>query len=595
MSFNGYGRAPAQQGLAGPADEPGGAARPFRAYSWLGAAGVALSLLVMIAVSLARASWMLPTLPMPRTGPPYELAGWHLQQGDVTVALWIAALAGGAGLAAALVAVRRGARPPLGAILVAAAVVVAVLTILPPAGSTDSLDYMAFGRIVVLGHTPYVMVPWDLMRLHDVVAKSIPVEWDKNPTPYGPAATVEEYLAARLGGLSAARIVFWLKLWNAVAFGLVALIADRLLRSRPAERLRAHLLWTVNPLLIWQLIAAAHLDVLAAAAGLLGLVVATGISPESGIRPRAGRLLLAGALIGLAADVKITFLLYGLGLAWALRRYPAGWATAALGMLAVLLPSYAWFGPPALHSVIARDDKTTADNFYQLFSRAHQGFLMQHVDLIATILVVSLVILALRYLPGRAAASPAIFAALTLSVAFLFVWQYQLPSYDAMIVCLLILVPATALDWLVLLRLTAGTIALMPGNPEPIRQHVLSRITYYELNWVVPGVLVGAVAGLIGLCLVGVRQSRRAPAPARSAAGFAQPPLAVAGPAAAGAPGPVVTSGPADPDALDLKADPAPAAGLAGTEDRAPGADVPPIDLDQAIDLGRQQRAVSSD
>jgi hypothetical protein len=174
MSFNGYGLTPA---------------RPARACTWLGAAGIAVSLLIMIAVSLARASWMLPALPMPRTGPPWELAGWHLQQGDVTVALWASALAGGLGLAAGLVAVRRGARPPLRLLLVAAALAVAVLTVLPPAGSTDALDYMAFGRIVVLGHTPYVMVPWDLMRLHDVVARSIPVEWDKNPTPYGPAAT----------------------------------------------------------------------------------------------------------------------------------------------------------------------------------------------------------------------------------------------------------------------------------------------------------------------------------------------------------------------------------------------------------------------
>jgi hypothetical protein len=582
MSFNGYGLTPA---------------RPARACTWLGAAGIAVSLLIMIAVSLARASWMLPALPMPRTGPPWELAGWHLQQGDVTVALWASALAGGLGLAAGLVAVRRGARPPLRLLLVAAALAVAVLTVLPPAGSTDALDYMAFGRIVVLGHTPYVMVPWDLMRLHDVVARSIPVEWDKNPTPYGPAATVEEYLAARLGGLSAARIVFWLKLWNSAAFALVAFTADRLLRSRPAARLRAHLLWTVNPLLIWQLIASAHLDVLAAAAGLLGLVVAAGIAPESGARPRAGRLLLGGALIGAAADVKITFLLYGLGLAWGLRRYPAAWAAAALGMLAVLLPSYAWFGPPAIHAVVARDDKTTADNFYQLFSRAHQGFLMQHVGLIATILVVSLVILALRYLPGRASAPPAIFAALTLSVAFLFVWQYQLPSYDAMIVCLLILVPATALDWLVLIRLTAGTIALMPGNPEPIRQHLMNRIFYYELNWVVPGVLLGAVAGLLGLCVAG---ARRSPAPAL---GLASPapgsaPPASAGPPPAAGPGPAApagTSAPAEAEGLDLQADPATAADLAGAADLAPGPELAPIDLDSAIERSSRRGSVSSD
>jgi hypothetical protein len=489
---------------------PVAAARPVRLSGWLGATGIAACLLVMIAVSLARASWMQPPLPVPATGPPFELAGWHLPQATVTIALWAATLAGGLGLAAALVAVRRGARPRVVPLLVAAAVVITILTVLPPAGSTDALDYMAFGRIVVLGHSPYVVVPFDLMRMHDAVARSLPLEWDKNPTPYGPAATAEQFLAARLGGLSAARIVFWLKAWNAVAFGLVAVAADRVLRSDPAARLRAHLLWTLNPLLIWQLIAAAHLDVLAAAAGTLGLIVASRWPATGQVSPpRLTRMLAAGSLIGLAADIKITFLLYGLGLAWALRRYPLAWATAVAGVLAVLVPSYAWFGAPAARSVLVRDDKTTADNFYQLFSRAQHGFLLLHVDLIATVLAVSLAVLALRYLPGRSAAPPAVFAALTLSVAWLFVWQYQLPSYDAMIVCLLILVPATALDWLVLLRLTAGTIALMPGNPQPIREHVLNRIYFYDLSWAVPVALAGAVAGLAGLCLSRAWQSRR--------------------------------------------------------------------------------------
>src|SRR5215469_13142693 len=195
---------------------------------------------------------------------------------------------------------------------------------------------MAFGRMVTLGHSPYVMVPWDLIHVHDAVGKSIPWEWGRYTTPYGPAATVEQFLAAKLGGTSAAQIVFWLKLANAVAFGAVALVADLLLRQDPAARLRAHLLWTINPLLIWQLIAAAHLDVLAAAAGLLGLLLASGwpTMPAPGTE-RLGRVLAGGALVGVAADIKITFLLFGLGLAWALRRSLTDCAASAAAMLAV--------------------------------------------------------------------------------------------------------------------------------------------------------------------------------------------------------------------------------------------------------------------
>jgi hypothetical protein len=492
--------------------------RLVRPYLWLAAAGIGSSLAVIVAVSLAHASWMGPPLPMPRVGPPVELTGWHLPLNAVAIALWLCAIAGGLGVTAGLIAVRRGARPPIRLLVITAAAVVAVLTLLPPVGSTDSLDYMAFGRMVTLGHSPYVMVPWDLIHMHDAVAKSIPWEWGKYTTPYGPAATVEQFLAAKLGGTSAAQIVFWLKLANAIAFGAVAFVADRLLRDDPAARLRAHLLWTINPLLIWQLIAAAHLDVLAAAAGMLGLVVAGGWPTVTALptiaalgRPRLSRVVAGGALVGLAADVKVSFVLFGLGLAWALRRYPASCLGAAAAMLAVLLPTYAWFGPPAIQAVQGRGNRTTADNFYQLFSSAQHGFLMRHVALFASVVVVGVAIVTLSRLPGRPAAQPAIFAALALSIAWLFVWQYQLPSYDAMVICLLILMPAGWLDWLVIIRLTAATIALMPGNPTPIQSHLLAKISYYDITLAVPIVLIIAVAALVVLCLVGPRRAAQPP------------------------------------------------------------------------------------
>jgi len=521
MSFDVPGHARLQPAPAHPAEQaaPG---RPARPYLWLAAAGIGSSLAVIMAVSLARGSWMGPPLPMPAVGPPVEVSGWRLPLNVVAVALWLCAIAGGLGVAAGLIAVRRGARPPIRLLLVTAAAVIAILTVLPSVGSTDSLDYMAFGRIMALGHSPYVMVPWDLIRAHDAVAKSIPWEWGRDTTPYGPAATVEEFIAAKLGGTSAAQIVFWLKLANGLAFGAVALVADRLLRHDRAARLRAHLLWTINPLLIWQLIAAAHLDVLAAAAGILGLVIAGGWPNAPALptitaagQPRLSRVLAGGALIGLAADVKVSFVLFGLGLAWALRRHPRSCLVAGCGMLAVLLPSYAWFGWPAIRSVERRGNRTTADNFYQLFSSAPHGFLLQHVDLIAAAIVVGVAVVTLTRLPGRGTAQPAIFAALALSIAWLFVWQYQLPSYDAMLICLLILVPAGWLDWLVIIRLTAGTIALMPGNPTPLPSHLLARISYYDISLAVPIVLLAAAAALILLCLLSAR--RPAPPPVAQA------------------------------------------------------------------------------
>jgi hypothetical protein len=519
MSFDVHRRAQNQPGS--PALAPP-TARSARVYVWVAAAGIGAALAIMIVASLTRASWTGPPLPMPRTGPPFQFTSWHIPLDDIAVALWLAAALGGLGVAAGLVAVRRGGRPPVRLLIVTAAIVVAILTVLPPAGSTDSLDYMAFGRMVVLGHSPYVMVPGALVRAHDAVAASVPSEWSTVTTPYGPAATVEQFLAARLGGTSAARIVFWLKLANAAAFGAVAYAADRLLRSDPARRLRAHLLWTVNPLLIWQLIAAAHLDVLAAAAGMLGLIITGGWPARTAAeRPQLGQILAAGALIGLAADIKINFVLFGLGLAWSLRRSPAACAASACAMLVVLLPSYAWFGPPALRSLAGRGNRATADNFYQLFSSSPHGSLMRHVGELAAVLVIGAAIVTLRHLPGRAATPPAIYAALALSTAWLFSWQYQLPSYEAMVICLLILVPPCWLDWLVIARLTAATIALMPGDLTPLQSHGMARIAADDITVAAPIVLLTALVALITLCLserLRARsqsaRARRRPAPA---------------------------------------------------------------------------------
>jgi hypothetical protein len=84
-----------------------------------------------------------------------------------------------------------------------------------------------------------------------------------------------------------------------------------------------------------------------------------------------------------------------------------------------------------------------------------------------------------------------------------FVWSYQLPWYDAMVICLLAVYPASRLDWLVLARVTFPTFALMPGNGGFPRQHVLAVITSDSLYYLAPGVLLAAVVALVWLALSG--------------------------------------------------------------------------------------------
>jgi hypothetical protein len=482
---------------------------PGQALGWLALACIGIALVIMVGADLVRQDWMYPPLRLPAGGFPFAATGLHVSRRLVVAGLWVAGGLGTAGVISGLLAARHGARLPLRAMLIAAGVVVAVLAVLPPAGSTDVLDYASYGRLVLLGHNPYVATP-HLLRVSDPgFGLSVPWRWQYQVSLYGPAATGEQYLAARLGGDSPARVVFWLKLWNAIGFGVVAFAADRMLRAHPARRLRAHLLWTLNPLLIWGLVAAGHLDVLAAAAGLLGLL-ALGPQPagrgfgwglkragldRAGLnRGELGRALLAGGLVGLAADIKINYLAFGLGLAWALRRRPAAFLVAAAGGLLVLAPTYAWFGKPAVTALFARRNKSTVDSFYRLLDlSAYRPYLGE----VAVVLLAALVLLLLWRLPAADPLRPALRPALALSVGWLVIWPYQLPWYDAMAICLLVLYPASALDWLVVTRLAVATLANMPGNPGKAPGHLLQVTDKFIVHTLAPVVLLTCAALLV--------------------------------------------------------------------------------------------------
>ncbi len=459
----------------------------------------------MIAASLNPGHWLAPSLAMPAIGPPWDVPPARIPVGIVAAGLWLAAVAGGAGVAAGLVAVRRGARFRPGLLVGAGLASVAILTVLPPAGSTDILDYATFGHIVTLGHSPYVWAPVHLRTDGSAFGAFVPREWDTHVTLYGPLATFEQYLAALLGGTNVARIVFWLKLWNAIAFAVVALTADRLLRHDEAARVRAHLLWTVNPLLLWGLIAAGHVDMVAAGSGLLGLLLLRpSESPRESPRDRQkiSQAFAAGLFLGTAADIKIPYVIFLAAAAWTLRREIKPLLVTVGAALAVLVPTYLWYGPPAVTAVLSRSSKVTADNFYQLFSGPH-GFVYRHLLDFALGGALALAALLLWRLPRTQSPVRALRLALALSCAWLFVWPYQLPWYDVMIVCLIVFYPASRLDWLVIARLTAGTVALIPGDPYLAGGHVIDWLSHEILTVWTPVVLLAGAGWLAWLCVSG--------------------------------------------------------------------------------------------
>lgn len=490
-----------------------GSALPTRILSWIAAAAIVASVLLMIAVSAAGPSVVVPVLPRTWPVPPLWFP-LHPSQLTATAMIYVAIVLGAAGVGCGLVAVRRGARPsPRMAVaaVVSAAAAVTVLAALPPAGSTDSLSYATYGRIAVLGHNPYVMTPAQLRRTGDPVGQQALRNWQHNPSLYGPVATASEWAAAKLGGTSIAYIVFWLKLLYTAAFAAIALALDRLLRGDPAARARAHLLWTVNPLMLWAVMAGAHVDGLAAALGFLGLLVARpclplasgSTSPEARLGP--ARALAAGMLVGAAAGVKMPLALLAIALGWSARHSVRTLAAAAAGAALVLVPGYLIAGRSALTDLLWRSGNlVTFDSFWRLFY-APFGYASEPggLEQIAVVACLAMAALLAWRLPSGPRGLPAIRPALVLTLAWLLVWPLQRPWYDVIAFCLLAVFPASRLDWLMLIRAVPTAMAVATGAAGGTRPRWVARMVDFigtslsrdvRLAAVVAAVLLSAAA-----------------------------------------------------------------------------------------------------
>jgi len=517
---------------------PPGSPELTRLLGALAAAAIAVSMLIIIVISAAGPNVSVPLMPRAAGGPPWWHA-LHLTATFVTGSLWAAMVLGCAGVIAGLVAVARGARPPVRAVLAAAFLAVAVVTVLPPAGSTDAISYAADGRMAVIGHSPYVMTPLQLRHSGDPIGRQIPFgeipsTWTTTVSVYGPVATGAEWAAAELGGSSLARITFWLKLEEALAFGAVILVLDRMLRADPAQRLRAHLLVSVNPLLLWEIVASAHVDGLAALFGLLGVAALQVRGPGRGLArepspgparaPAPGQIglrdaALSGLLIGVATGIKVEYALFGLAVAWACRRSVKPLAAAAAGFALAVVPAYLAAGTPALKVLVTRSPGITWDTMYQLFWRPVLGYTQfsvtsvpPHLELVAYLLFAAVAVLAVLRFPDPVPSLPAVTPALALSLAWLFVTAYQRPWYDVMALSLLALYSASRLDWVVLIRLLAGATVYVQAVQDPAEPHWLGDIAQFDGAWLTPGVRLLATLALVWLCLSGRWGWRSAPA-----------------------------------------------------------------------------------
>jgi hypothetical protein len=470
---------------------------------WISAAAIAISVLLMVAVLAAGPSAVVPVIP--RTWPAPPLWGQlHLSEVTVVALIYTAIVLGAAGVVGGLIAVRRGARPNLRLLLAGAVIAIAVLALLPPGGSTDSLSYAAYGRIALLGHNPYVMTPSQLRAIGDPIGLQTTRNWASDPSLYGPVAIVADWTAAKLGGTSIAYIVFWLKLMFAVSFGVIALALDRVLRGDPAARARAHLLWTVNPLMLWAVIGGDHIDGIGAGLGILGLLVARTATAGPGARIPPARALVAGLLVGAAIGIKAPYFPLGLALAWSCRNSVKAAAAACAGGVVALVPGYLIAGPAALKDLVRTGSNlVTFDSFWRLFYPPFgYSSMPRGLELLAAVGCVVVAALLAWRLPAGPPRLPAIRPAVVLMLAWLLVWPLQRPWYDAIAFCLLAVFPATRLDWLMLIRAVPAAMAVATGagfQPHPLW---LTQLIGFVDNDLSPWVRLGTVVAAIVLCLL---------------------------------------------------------------------------------------------
>ena len=463
-------------------------------------ATIGLSVVLMVVVGIAGPSPAVAQFPLAPPLPPWFM---HIHPSPllVSVALWSAILLGGGGLALGLVAVRRGWRPRPGRLILGSVVAVIALMVTPPMASKDMLLYVSSGRIAVLGHSPYVMTPGQLMASGDPVGTQALFTYRNDPSRYGPVATGTEAAASELGGTSVARTLFWLKVWNALAYLAVVLALDRVVRSDAARRARAHLLWSVNPLMLFALLANGHNDVLAAAAGVTALFTLQTVTPRRG--------LLAGLLLGLAAAIKAPYLLFGAGLAWAARRSPRTLATLALGTIATLTPGYLIYGHNAITATAGVASGPPVGNVpwtagMKLFSKVlHWHISAGSINTLGSIASVVLAAILLWRMPPGPRDMPAIRVALALTLGLLVASPHQLPWYSVMIFALLAVFPVSRLDWVVVAFAGTSTLGGLPFFYFfGVHPGWLARVLRISEWGVVPVSLATVALGLLWLCYI---------------------------------------------------------------------------------------------
>jgi hypothetical protein len=304
-----------------------------------------------------------------------------------------------------------------------------------------------------------------------------------------------------VGGTSMLRTVWLLSVLSGIAYVATGALLLRLAGPDPARRVRSQLLWSLNPVLLWNLVAGSHVDVL----GAFCVVAAFWALRRSG--------LTAGLALGAATAIKLTMGVFALPFAWSLRH---DWrrlaATASAGILTAAV-AFA-IAPQVVHNAAQVSGQAVVGSPWPALLRKVllPVFGTGAAKLTTAMEVTSasvLVILMLVMLPPaldsditQRAARPA----LALAAGYLLGTSYVRPWYDAAAWLLLALLVPSWFDLVLLAHTVLMTLTFGPGLPYPLHPHWLTTLIVQIGYRIVPAL---QALLLLALFVIGIRRIRR--------------------------------------------------------------------------------------
>jgi hypothetical protein len=479
-----------------------------RSLRGLRCAALAISFALLLLVAAAGPSAAKPGLG-PRGWAPGDLP-IVLSSAVVTAILWTAYLLGASAVALGLWRGAASDRPLPRVPAWLWPTVLGVLALLTgPVGSADHINYAAYGRIAAQGGDPYLVAPITWAGGLDPVTSAVQPPWTMTPSVYGPFATALQALSSIVGRDNLRQTVWFWQLLIVVSWLLVRFLLRQAAVDDVARR-RVDLLWTVNPVVFGIAVLGAHVDLVATALALAAVLLA------------ARRPWVAGLVLGATVSTKITYAIVGLAILWSWRSLVRkdlvhNLTALAVSSLSVFLALHLWAGPHVFEQLQKASKGLSLATAWRpvvnLLSAIMPLDAARTVVSVASLIAVIALAWMLARLVGSRPPAPqpssaqiaatgqtqsAMTATFVLATAYALGAPYALPWYDVLTWATLPLMLATAMDAILLARLTVMAMAYVPGRVVAMSSEVESLTLGFRK-------IVGPLAAwLVWLSIVGV-------------------------------------------------------------------------------------------